>query len=108
VNRARKRDTTYRAERETLALFEGGCDFGKIAVTRNVHIQTVQSLVSELVKRGEHSNTGVKVGWERLKPIKELLPEESPTEKFAASPLMSGGKPFTHRGGPASWSRAWR
>jgi len=44
-----------------------------------------------LVKRGEHpfleewmprhrydqiQQTGAKVGWERLKPIKELLPEE--------------------------------
>jgi uncharacterized protein YpbB len=78
-------------ERETLALLQRGCDLGEIAVIRNVQIQTVQSLVLRLVKRGEHpfleewmprhrydqiQRTGAKVGWERLKPIKELLPEE--------------------------------
>ena|SRR5438128_9078485 len=78
-------------ERETLALLQRGCDLGEMAVIRDVRIQTVHSLVSELVKQGEHpfreewmprdrydriQQTGAKVGWERLKPIKELLPEE--------------------------------
>ncbi|HWZ99129.1 MAG TPA: RecQ family ATP-dependent DNA helicase [Candidatus Dormibacteraeota bacterium] len=78
-------------ERETLALLQYGCSLTEIAGKRQVQLQTVIVNVSELVKRGEHpfqqewlpqerydeiQRTGAKVGWERLKPIKELLPEE--------------------------------
>lgn len=78
-------------ERETLALLRGGLDLSKIALRRQVQVQTVMNIVAELVARGEYPfhaewvpkfryeeilQTGAKVGWERLKPIKELLPEE--------------------------------
>jgi ATP-dependent DNA helicase RecQ len=78
-------------ERETLTLLTSGFDLAAIAARRQVQLQTVLVNVSELVGRGAHpfqmewlpqeryeqiQIAGAKVGWERLKPIKESLPEE--------------------------------
>src|SRR5262249_990980 len=65
--------------------------FEEIARIRRVGIQTVVTAVSELVQRGDVPfrphwiaqdryalirDAGLKVGWQRLKPIKEALPQE--------------------------------
>jgi ATP-dependent DNA helicase RecQ len=78
-------------ERETLALLNGGCNLAEIAIKRQVQLQTVLVNVAELVARREYPYrsewlphdryseifaAGAATGWQRLKPIKELLPEE--------------------------------
>jgi len=78
-------------ERETLTLLNSGFDLAAIAARRQVQLQTVLAHVSELVARKAHpfqmewlpqeryaqiQLAGAKVGWDRLKPIKESLPEE--------------------------------
>ena len=77
--------------RETLQLLENEHSFEEIARIRGVGMQTVVIVVSELVQRGDCSfrekwipqqrydqirDAGLKIGWERLKPLKESLPEE--------------------------------
>jgi ATP-dependent DNA helicase RecQ len=77
--------------RETLQLLDKRHSFEEIARIRGVGMQTVVTAVSELVQRGDVlfrpdwisqprydriRDVGLKVGWERLKPIKEALPEE--------------------------------
>jgi len=78
-------------QRETLTLLNSGFDLAAIAARRQVQLQTVLVNVAELVGRGSHpfrsewlpseryeqiQQAGAKVGWDRLKPIKESLPEE--------------------------------
>ena len=78
-------------ERETLALLNSGLGLAEIAVKRQVQLQTVLVNVSELVGRRQFPyildwlprerydliyEAAAKTGWQRLKPIKESLPEE--------------------------------
>ena len=77
--------------RETLQLLKQERSFEEIAGIRGVGMQTVMLAVSELVERGDVAyredwvprtrydrirEAGSRVGWERLKPIKEALPDE--------------------------------
>jgi ATP-dependent DNA helicase RecQ len=83
--------------RETLQLLNQQHNFEEIAGIRGVGMQAVVTAVSELVQRGDVAfrqewvspprydrirDAGVKVGWERLKPIKEALPEEFTYEEI--------------------------
>jgi ATP-dependent DNA helicase RecQ len=78
-------------ERETLLLLQHGCSLAEIASRRNVQLETSNAHVSDLVRRGkypfQHSwvpqpkydeirQAGEKAGWECLRPIRDLLPED--------------------------------
>lgn len=77
-------------ERETLLLLEHGCSLAEIASRLRVQLETSMAYVSDLVRRGTYPfqqdwvpqpkydeilQAGEKVGWERLRPIKDLLPD---------------------------------
>lgn len=78
-------------ERETLLLLEHGCCLTEIASRRRVQLDTAIAYVADLVRRGKYPfqqswvpqskydeilRAGEKAGWERLRPIKDLLPDE--------------------------------
>ena len=92
-------DTTRgpRPAEETLRLLEEGRTFEEIAQIRNRKLSSVISLVAEMVERGEIdfqsewlaqgrfdqiANACQRCGLERLKPIKEALPEEITYEQI--------------------------
>lgn len=86
-----------RPAEETLRLLEEGRTFEEIAQIRNRKLSSVISLVAEMVERGEIdfqsewlaqgrfdqiANACQRCGMERLKPIKEALPEEITYEQI--------------------------
>ena len=106
-----KVDTAARSSRpaeETLRLLEEGRTFEEIAQIRNRKLRSVISLVAEMVERGEIdfqsewlapelfdqiAGACQRFGTERLKPIKEALPEEITYEqiRLAAAQLRRMG-----------------
>ena len=77
--------------RESLNLLNRGLSFAEIARRRGRSLQSVENLFGGMVERGhcpyrpewvqparydQICRVAQKIGWERLKPIKELLPEE--------------------------------
>jgi ATP-dependent DNA helicase RecQ len=94
---------------ETLRLLNEGRTFEEIAQTRGRRVPAVISLVAEMIERGDAqfqakwfapekyeqiARACGKLGTERLKPIKEALPEEVTYEeiKLVAASLRSKGK----------------
>ena len=103
-----------RPAEETLRLLEEGHTFEEIAQIRNRKLSSVISLVAEMVERGEIdfqsewlapelfdqiAGACQRCGMERLKPIKEALPEEISYEQIRlvaaqmrrAAPELCGG-----------------
>lgn len=95
---------------ETLRLLNEGRTFEEIAQARGRRVSAVVSLVAEMIERGEAQFQAKwfvaekyeqiaavcrQVGMERLKPIKEALPEEITYEeiKLVVADLRSDGKP---------------
>ncbi len=77
--------------KKSLQLLSNGLSFAEIAEKRGRTLQSVENLFGAMVERGQCAyrpewvsppkyelicHAGAKVGWNRLKPIKELLPEE--------------------------------
>ena len=95
---------------KTLRLLQEGKTFEEIAQARGRRVSTVVSLVAEMIERGDAQFQAKwfapekyeqialacrKLGAERLKPIKDALPEEITYEeiRLVAAHLRSSGKP---------------
>ena len=91
AKRSRARTPPLSAQaRESLQLLNRGLSFEEIARQRGCKLQSVENLIGAMVERGQCTYrqewvpqtryelirvAGEKTGWERLKPIKELLPD---------------------------------